>query len=55
MSAQDKIDEAFTEVGAQLKQRVSGLNGITAIWQGTAAQYAAITTPSPTTIYVIKG
>lgn len=41
MTAQEELDEAFTEVGTQLKQRVNGLNGAKGLWIGTDAELPA--------------
>lgn len=34
--------------------KVDGLHGVTGLWQGTAAEYAAITTPDPNVVYVVN-
>lgn len=42
-----------TATQTALTAKVTGLNGVTALWKGTQAEYNAITTPSATTIYII--
>lgn len=54
MSAQEELDEAFMEVGAQLKSSVKSTT-ISNIVTLTEAQYAALGTKNPTTLYVTVG
>jgi hypothetical protein len=45
------LDNVFTLANT----KVTGLNGVTGLWKGTAAEYAAIATPSPTVVYIVTG
>lgn len=52
-TTEDELVLAFQEVGTQLKGKVTGLNGVTGIWKGTAAAYAAIATKDPNVTYIV--
>lgn len=43
-----------TATQTALNGKVSGLNGTTGLWKGTAAQYAALT-PDANVVYVVQG
>lgn len=34
-------------------RKVTGLNGVTGLWQGTQAEYDAIVTPDPNVVYIV--
>lgn len=58
MSVQSELDDAFTEVGAQLKTRVVGMGGVTAIERLTLADYNARKTAGtlvPGAVYITIG
>lgn len=58
MTAQSELDDAFTEVGAQLKTRVVGTGGVKAIEQITLADYNSRKTAGtlvPGTVYITIG
>ena len=57
-TTQEELDSAFTEVGAQLKARVVGLGGVTAIERLTLADYNARKTAGtllPGVVYITIG
>ena len=57
-TTQEELDDAFTEVGTQLKARVVGLGGVTAIERLTLADYnarKAAGTLVPGAVYITVG
>lgn len=48
-----KADTAVQPAG--ITGKVNGLNGVTSLWKGTAAQYAAIGAPDANTVYIVQG
>jgi len=54
MSVREELDDVFAEIAVQLKSRVSALNGVKGLWQGTRAEFDAIPVKDDDVVYVVK-